>query len=49
MVYEQNIEHATKDELRGRGDEVHLTWAPEHTFVVEASGASSDNADDDAA
>jgi spermidine/putrescine transport system ATP-binding protein len=49
MVYEQNIEHATKDELRGRGDEVHLTWAPEHTFVVEASGASVGNADDDAA
>ncbi len=44
MVYEQNIEHATKDELLARGDDVHITWAPEHTFVVESSGASADDA-----
>lgn len=49
MVYEQNIEHATRDELWARGDEVHLTWAPEHTFVVEASGGSAGDAADDAA
>lgn len=42
MVYEQNIEHATK--LLARGDDVHLTWAPEHTFVVESNGASTDDA-----
>jgi len=36
MVYEQNIERTTKDELWNRGDQVHLTWIPEHTFVVEA-------------
>jgi spermidine/putrescine transport system ATP-binding protein len=39
MVYEQNIERTTRDELWNRGDQVHLTWIPEHTFVVEA-GAS---------
>ena len=36
MVYEQNIERTTKAELWARGDEVHLTWSPDHTFVVEA-------------
>ena len=36
MVYEQNIERTTKEELWSRGDQVHLTWIPDHTFVVEA-------------
>jgi spermidine/putrescine transport system ATP-binding protein len=42
QVYEQNLERATKSELWERGDAVHLTWSPDHTFVVEAgaSGAS---------
>jgi spermidine/putrescine transport system ATP-binding protein len=44
MVYEQNIERTTKDELWARGDEVHITWAPEHTFVVEATGAAAEDA-----
>jgi spermidine/putrescine transport system ATP-binding protein len=35
MVYEQNITRTTKEELWARGDQVHLTWAPDHTFVVE--------------
>jgi spermidine/putrescine transport system ATP-binding protein len=35
-VYEQNIERTTMAELWGRGDTVHLTWSPDHTFVVEA-------------
>lgn len=35
MVYEQNITRTTKEELWARGEQVHLTWAPEHTFVVE--------------
>lgn len=42
MVYEQNIERTTRAELWARGDEVHLTWSPDHTFVVEASGAAVD-------
>ncbi|HET7828915.1 MAG TPA: ABC transporter ATP-binding protein [Candidatus Limnocylindrales bacterium] len=37
-VYEQNIERTTREELWARGDAVHLTWSPDHTFVVE-SGA----------
>jgi hypothetical protein len=42
MVYEQNISRTTKDELWARGDEVHVTWLPEHTFVVEAGVALPD-------
>ena len=43
-VYEQNVERTTKDELWARGDEVHLTWSPDHTFVVESSSAAADAA-----
>jgi spermidine/putrescine transport system ATP-binding protein len=42
QVYEQNIERTTRAELWERGDTVHLTWSPDHTFVVEA-GASGTN------
>jgi spermidine/putrescine transport system ATP-binding protein len=42
MVYEQNISRTTKEELWARGEEVHITWLPEHTFVVEAGVASPD-------
>ncbi len=38
VVYEQNIQRATKSELWARGEKVQLTWNPDHTFVVEASG-----------
>jgi spermidine/putrescine transport system ATP-binding protein len=34
MVYEQNVERATKSELWARGEAVQLTWSPDHTFVV---------------
>jgi spermidine/putrescine transport system ATP-binding protein len=43
VVYEQNITRTTKDELWARGDQVHLTWAPEHTFVVEAPAEAGAN------
>ncbi|MBA2701789.1 MAG: ABC transporter ATP-binding protein [Chloroflexi bacterium] len=33
-VYEQNVERATRTELWSRGDEVLLTWSPDHSFVV---------------
>jgi spermidine/putrescine transport system ATP-binding protein len=33
-VYEQNRERATKAELWAPGEEVHLAWRPEHSFVV---------------
>src|SRR4051812_19748467 len=42
-VYEQNIERTTKAELWGRGDTVHLTWSPDHTFVVEAGEPTADD------
>jgi spermidine/putrescine transport system ATP-binding protein len=33
-VYEQNVQRATKAELWDRGEEVQLSWLPEHSFVV---------------
>ena len=37
-VYEQNVERATKSELWAPGEAVRLTWAPEHSFVVDDPG-----------
>jgi spermidine/putrescine transport system ATP-binding protein len=47
MVYEQNVERATKAELWATGEEVQMTWSPDHTFVVrgdEGSVTQSDTA-----
>jgi spermidine/putrescine transport system ATP-binding protein len=33
-VYEQNVERATRAELWARGDEIQMTWSPDHSFVV---------------
>ena len=33
-VYEQNVERATRSELWAPGEEVRLSWSPDHTFVV---------------
>ena len=33
-VFEQNVERATKAELWSPGEEVTMTWLPEHSFVV---------------
>jgi hypothetical protein len=33
-VYEQNVERATRAELWAPGEEVRLTWSPDHTFIV---------------
>jgi spermidine/putrescine transport system ATP-binding protein len=38
-VYEQNVERATRSELWTPGEEVRLTWAPEHTFVLRTEPA----------
>jgi spermidine/putrescine transport system ATP-binding protein len=46
MVYEQNIERTTKEELWRRGDQVDLTWIPDHTFVVEAGAPIPGHADE---
>jgi len=39
MVYEQNVERATKAELWAPGEAVRMTWSPDHTFVVADDGA----------
>ena len=33
-VYEQNVERATRSELWAPGEQVQLTWSPDHTFVI---------------
>ncbi|HEY7522646.1 MAG TPA: ABC transporter ATP-binding protein [Candidatus Limnocylindrales bacterium] len=37
-VYEQNVERTTRSELWDPGEEVTLTWSPDHTFAVPAEG-----------
>jgi spermidine/putrescine transport system ATP-binding protein len=49
-VYEQNVERATRAELWERGEEVLLTWSPDHSFVVPAEGpAAREDGDEEAA
>jgi len=45
MVYEQNVERATKSELWAKGEAVQLTWSPDHTFVVRADDSGQPAAD----
>jgi len=40
-VYEQNVERATKAELWRAGENVQLTWLPEHSFVVADDGSQA--------
>lgn len=40
-VYEQNVERASKADLWSRGDEVRLTWSPDHSFVVHDAAPST--------
>ncbi len=47
MVYEQNVERATKSELWAAGEAVQLTWSPDHTFVVRADDAGQPAVDVD--
>jgi spermidine/putrescine transport system ATP-binding protein len=45
-VYEQNVERATRSELWSPGEEVLLTWSPDHSFVVaDPAAAIADAAD----
>ena len=37
-VYEQNVERATRAELWEPGEEVRMTWSPDHTFAVQGGG-----------
>jgi len=41
-VYEQNVERATRSELWAPGEDVVLTWSPDHSFVVRTSSEPSD-------
>ena len=41
-VYEQNVERATRSELWARGEEVQLSWSPDHTFVVHDRASGKD-------
>ncbi len=38
-VYEQNVERATRAELWTPGEEVQMTWSPDHTFAVDVTGS----------
>ncbi|HLX35219.1 MAG TPA: ABC transporter ATP-binding protein [Candidatus Limnocylindrales bacterium] len=40
-VYEQNVQRATKAELWTTGENVQLSWLPEHSFVVNESPAEA--------
>ena len=40
-VYEQNVERATRAELWTPGEEVLMTWSPDHTFVVDGDGPAA--------
>jgi spermidine/putrescine transport system ATP-binding protein len=49
MVYEQNVERATKAELWTQGEAVQMTWSPDHTFVVRADDGGLPGNEADAA
>jgi spermidine/putrescine transport system ATP-binding protein len=40
-VYEQNVERATKAELWAPGEEVSLTWIPDHSFVINEPASTA--------
>jgi spermidine/putrescine transport system ATP-binding protein len=40
-VFEQNVERATKAELWTMGEQVVLSWQPDHSFIVEDAGGGS--------
>lgn len=39
-VYEQNVERTRHDSLHRAGEEVRLTWSPDHTFAVPLDGVT---------
>ena len=40
MVYEQNVERTSAGSLHKPGDEVRISWSPDHTFTVAADAAA---------
>lgn len=47
-IYEQNVERATRAELWAAGEEVVLTWSPDHSFAVDDGPAPASAAPADA-
>ncbi len=47
-IYEQNVERATRAELWAAGEEVVLTWSPDHSFAVDDGPAPGSAAPADA-
>ena len=43
-VYEQNVERTSQSSLHRAGEQVHLTWSPDHTFVIAGEPPSSEAA-----
>ncbi len=43
-VYEQNVERATRAELWATGEDVLVTWSPDHSFVVRDEETSPNDA-----
>ena len=43
-VYEQNVERATRAELWAKGEDVLVTWSPDHSFVVRDEETSESGA-----
>jgi spermidine/putrescine transport system ATP-binding protein len=43
-VYEQNVERASRSELWTPGEQVILSWTPDHTFVIEDEPAAAETA-----
>jgi spermidine/putrescine transport system ATP-binding protein len=44
-VYEQNVERTNHGSLYHQGDQVRLSWLPEHTFVVRGSAPAAGSAE----
>ena len=42
VVYEQNIERTVHGSLYKPGEEVRLSWSPDHTFVVAGHGPGAE-------
>ncbi len=40
-VFEQNVERTSHGSLHRSGEEVHLSWSPDHTFAVASSPPAS--------
>jgi len=39
-VFEQNVERTSHGSLHRPGEDVHLSWSPDHTFAVRRDGAA---------